>query len=80
MPARRVGLGGGEALAFFRNHVYDHAALVFLRHGQGVLERVYVVSIHRTDVAQAELLEERVAEPDGLDHLLESVVRSTEKG
>ena len=80
MPARRIGLGRGEPLAFFRNHVYDHAALVFLRHGQGVLERGEVVSVHRPDVAQAELLEERVAEPDGFDHLLEPVVRPAEKG
>ena len=75
MPLGRILHGRTEAAALARDHVQDHAALLVLGHGQSRLQRLEIVTIDRTEIAQPHLLE--IAEPD--QHTLEEALHAVNR-
>ena len=74
VPRLGFAFGGGVAAALLCRDVQDDRPVVVLGDLQGVEQRRQVVAVDRADVAQAQLLEERVADEDALDGRLEAVV------
>ena len=73
-------LGGGVAAALLRGDVQDDRPVVVLGNPQSIKQRRQVVAVDRADVAQTQLLEERVADEDALDGRLEAVVGVAQEG
>jgi hypothetical protein len=63
-------LAGGEALPLLRDHVDESRAAHRAHGGERVDERIDVVPVDRTEVAEAELLEEDARREERLDALL----------
>ena len=68
---RRGVLGGGrKAVPLLRHHVQQHRSLQTADHVQILLQLADVVSVDRSDVAEAEVLEEHPSDQPGLDGVL----------
>ena len=65
-----IGLGGRVALALARDHVQELRALQLPHVAQGRDQRLHIVAVHRADVVESHLLEQRAGQHHAFQVLL----------
>ncbi len=80
MPFDRVGFGGGVALALARHHVQELRSAQLADVAQRVHQRLDVVPVHRSDVVEAHLLEQRAGQHHALQMLFRAARQLPHRG
>ena len=79
MVSGRILLRRRIALPLLCDDMHNDTAFVFLRDREGILESFEIVSIHRADIAEPELLKVSVPEEAAFDTTLDSMVDATKE-
>ena len=78
MPGARRGFGRRVAFALDGADVEEDGAVGVPRYGQGVHQRAEIVPVYGADIAEAEGLDEPVADKEALQGVLDRVVGATQ--